>query len=540
MFYTWLARWHTDCSDLTAMKWVITAGAAFLSVFLCSMLGAEESGPWGFQNIAIINLPFRDVEIIRSLDNHAVELHFSKWDDALEASVKLALSKSPLRYRLHPLRQTRMAVEIYSITSEVDFAAKPTAKETQVIVGEVRDEKVTADLLARDTKAVPVPDVAHMVRLGKYTSARNELYKLREKHAQGTQYLFRTRMALIDFLKRGRSALRCPYIPSVPLGDRESYEALLLNAWCKRERGESDEALNYLKMLMKGKPSPDILARASRFEQIIISGRILTMDRLNKPANAAALALKHLDVIGTSLKEISFIETVAENLIAMNLANPLASLIQKMIARDKRARVRELEPILVESYLAGSRHILAIDAANYFLFKPQSPWSKGRLLRGYGLSLMQSGDWEGAAKALQESKSLGVAWGVNEDLAVLEAKMRADAPVEELDQMLTDIVNQYKTLKGHHKRWYLRLSAEIDLRKGKEIQQSTLSKLPQFVLFKSAEQARLEGKTSRQENILGAMATQKGGWQKLADTIYEIDEMKNQIEEIEKTMEVMR
>jgi hypothetical protein len=293
-------------------------------------------------------------------------------------------------------------------------------------------------------------------------------------------------------------------------------------------------------MLKKGSPGADIKDRMTRLEQIIISGRILAMDRIDRPVNAAALALKHLDVIGTSLKEISFIETVAKNLIAMNLANPLASLIQAMIARDKRKRARELEPILVESYLAGSRHILAMDAANYFLSKPQSPWNRGRLLRGYGFSLMQSGDWAGAVKALLESKELGVSWGADEDLAVAEARMRLDAPLEELDTALTDIVDGYRTLKGHQRRWYLRLAAEIDLRRGKQIEKSTLAKLPGHVLFRAAEKTRADGNAAGHEYVMNAMATHSSGWQQLAETIADIDEMKKEIEDIEKTLEAIR
>ena len=523
------------------MKWIYKILIVVTVFSAISYVRAEESGPWGFQNIAIINLPLKNVHIVRSLDRKGVELQFPKWSLEIEESIKNALSKSPLKHRLFPLRQITMAVEIYSITSDVDFAARPTKNQTQVIIGEVRHEKATSDLLNIDKVAMPVPEVARLVRLGKYTSARNELYKARDKGSHSTQILYRARISLIDYLKRGRSAIKCPNIRSVKLDDIDAYEALILNAWCNKERGDSDLALDYLKLLRKVKPNEMMIDRVNELEQVIISSRVLSMDRRGHHIHAAANALKHLKVIKTSLREISFIETVASNLIRTNLANPLAQMIQEMIAGDKRKRVRELEPILVESYLASGKHVLAMDAANYFLFRPQPTWNKGRLLRGFGLSQLQSGDWKQAHKSLTEAKNLGVEWGPHEELSLIEAAMRGhQVPPEELNQLLNNFAENNRRIDGFYKKWFFRLADEVDLRRGHRIDKEKLAKLPGFILYDAAKKAQGENQRKRELELMGSIKEKSGGWEKLSKTMHEIDEMRQKLDEIEKTLEKIR
>ena len=498
----------------------------------------EENEPWGFQNIAVVNLPTSHAEISRSIDNKGVEIKFSKWNPVVAESIETALSQSPLSYRMFPSRQSAMFVEIYSITSEVDYASRPQKGGMQIIIGEVRNEVAGAELVNMKNSADPVPEVAALLRAGKYSAARHTLYERNQQEARaGETLLFKTRVALIDYIRRGRAAASCPKVSSVDFHKDKETEALLLDAWCEAVRKNPLNALHYCSILKSHRADGPYRRLAERLEKRVITGRILMADRMGNPINTAAFSISHLNVIQHLLPEVSFIETVAASLINVGLAEPIAKMIQEIMARDTSKRSVVLEPILVEAYLSQNSTVPALDSAGYFLTQRQPPWNLARLKRGQGLALLQTGDWEGAFNALNAAKALGVSWGTDEELSLLEARMRSGAPARELKDLIDTFLYNKPKLDGFQKKWISRISMEVSLKSGEKPSKETLARLPSHTLYRQAERYLSFGRTKEYSSIMEELSHRKDGWQDTAETALDIESLKGKLAEIKKIME---
>lgn len=522
------------------MKWVQTSAIViFAAVTAVTAVVAEEKEPWGFQNIAVINLPTDRASIHRALDNKAVEIQFNTWTPQFEEALKSSLSLSPLSYRLFPARQTAMFVEVFSIAAEVDFAVRPKKGGLQIIIGEIRQEAATAKILNLPETTVPVPGIAELIRAGKYTTARHDLHALGKKKP-GTAMLFKTRISLVDYLKSGRSGAPCPKISTITAKNESDIEALLLNAWCEKERKNTDTALYYAGLVKKLKRSGTFFNIAEALEETIVSGRILTADRLRQPIVAAAHSIAHMDIIQKLLPEITFIETVASNLIELGLATPLSKMLQEMMARDSSEKAAALEPILVDAYLTTGSIVSALDSATYFLTRRRPVWSTARLKRSQGLALLQTGDWKGATKSLETAKTMGAAWSIDDDLALFEARMRSDVPAEVLLQSLENFVSLELKLNNFQKTWLSRILAETRLKAGEELSVETRASVPDHTLFEIATALRAADKTALAHQIMSEIAAHKTGWSPLAKLILDIERMGKDAAEIKTITEQLR
>jgi hypothetical protein len=525
------------------MKWKEIILISFFSCSLGAAARGEKSGPWAFRNIAVVNLPTKDVEIRRALDHQSIEMRFNKWHPEVGDAIEKALSESPLSFRIHPGRQSAMVVEIYSDASDVDLASRKNGKYTQVIIGEVRGEHVTASLLSASNQGGegdggPISEVARLVREGKLSSAKIALHKTKTKKNVPLKFLYRTRLALIDFLKDGRSAAACPALPSVSIKGADASEALLLNAWCHRGRGQTDMALAYLKLIEQLEPTKDVLERVNTLRRIIIAGRLLAADRSNARVRVAALSIHHMDLIWSSCKERSFIETVARNLISTGIGGPLARMIQRLMSSGERKRQANLEPVLIESFLTSGQHVLALDAATYFLSKKQPSWRAARLERGLGHAVLQGGDWAGAAMRLERAKSLDAPWQTNDELALIEARLRGGHGLEDLKATLDAIQRDRRARGSHQREWLDRLAAEIDLRAGRIPSEGELSSLPDHAIFQAAAAAEAKGNEPLRRKMLKRIAGGKSGWSKLAKATLEIEDMQREFETMKSVLKV--
>lgn len=528
------------------MKWKKTRALIFFAVLfetLAPSSFAEEQDPWGFQNIAVINLPTRRVALQRSLDRKAVEIKFQTWEPALKKVIEHSLSESPLSFRMFPARQSAMLVEVYSATTVVDFAERPQKGGMQIIIGEVRNEAAASKLLNMEKSALPIPDVAELVRAGQYSLARHELYK-RSADSRADRLLLKARVSLIDYLRRGRGAGKCPRMSAVSSSRASDLEALLLNAWCEKEHGNTPKALYYSDILKSADPQGPYRKQAEFIERIIVSSQILSSDRMGNTIPAAAFAIENMDIVTTLLSEFSFVETVANNLMEVGLAGPLAKVIQDSMAREKNSRRSIiLEPVLVESYLAGNDTILAMDSATYFLSKRQPPWNTARLRRALGISLLQAGNWKDAQKALSTAKAMGAAWDIDDELSLIESGMRARIPNEKLDKLLEDFINSNPKLKRYQKKWFSRLALEIGLQSEADVSKEALSVLPGYVLYEKAIQMKEAGNRARYMSILEKMtsrSSKKSGWKDLAKISLEVEEMRETLNEIKAIMREMQ
>jgi hypothetical protein len=173
-----------------------------------------------------------------------------------------------------------------------------------------------------------------------------------------------------------------------------------------------------------------------------------------------------------------------------------------------------------------------MDSAMYFLARHRSVENVSRLQRGLGLAELQIGDWPGAEKALTAAGSDNTHLGTDERLALLESKVRAKKPLEELNLLLEEIETSTTVLNSYQSDLLKRLKLEIDLRSRKPVTDEAESILPSHVLFEAASRLQEAGKQEEYQSLMKKIAETKTGWGELAEISLQVEEMKIRVETV--------
>jgi len=110
------------------MKWVKISAILFIGVAAANAARTEQNGPWSFSNITVVTIPSSATRVTRTSDHRGIDIVPKSWSAEMEQEIKSQLSSSPLSYRLHALPDSRIAVEIYSLSTAIDFDVRSKTK----------------------------------------------------------------------------------------------------------------------------------------------------------------------------------------------------------------------------------------------------------------------------------------------------------------------------------------------------------------------------------------------------------------------------
>ncbi len=521
------------------MKWIKTSIIGLIVLLVAGIAFSEQAGPWTFRNITVLTFTSSLVDVRRAADQRGIYLSLPSWDQQLELSLKETLADSPLKYRLHPLPQAAIGVEVYSPSTDIDFAVRRQKNVTQVIIGEIRSDKIVFDLIGAKTLANPLPKkLREMLRSGKLSQAQGELHKL---EVQGTyaKILHHARRSILSAMLHGADGMHCPRLPN-HMESEMAHESVILSAICLHRAGESQSSLRYLAALDAMKISERIAQRLAELETHIVAGLVLSADRQANPLHASAYSIKHRDVIRKSLTETLFLEVVADNLGSIGLGGLFVGIADAEIAKIEDKKYAALVPAVVESYLNASQYVRALDAASYFLTGRQPRWYEARLKRVRGRANLQEGDWREAARDLDEAKQHLAGWNMEDDLSLIEAGLRSGRPAKSLDTLLRQV--RKRVPKRHSagiQSWIERLRAEIDIKNGRIPEDAVLERLPTHVMFEGAMGARKSGSTESYKTLIQRAARSEDGWGEFAELSAEVEAMKLELKKIKRALKVM-
>ncbi len=522
------------------MKWIRIILVAIFALAAVPVSGEQEN-PWSFDRMSIITLPVSNVEIRRSIDRKAVELKFSNWNPEIEKQLSTPLSKSSLSYRLYPMRQTAMAVEIYSKNAAIDFAARHQKNTTHVLVGEIRPGRIISQLLIMDSSPKPLSkEIQQLIRENKLVSARDKIRKLRVDGSY-LKFLLRMRLSIVETILYGVHSTRCP-LPPKRMHNPMVQEGVFLLAWYLYTADKHELAQNMLVLLRESSPSEELLKRGIELEKKVAADQILAASRADSSLYAAAYSLRYMDTIRDLLNDPTFFEVFSSSMATVGLDRLSANIAQREIVKAKRNRQIALAPLLVESYFGDGQYIRALDAATYYLvsFSKIPEWSRMRLLRIRGLSNFQEGNWQEAVVDLTTARESMVKWDTDDELSFVEARLRAGGPITDLGKYLNKVS---KGLNGATpksiKSWIARLRGEIELRSNRIPKESLVKNLPFHILFKAAKRAEQNNRRDMSEALFKHAARGKGGWSQLAEITLQVSQAKNQLDGLRKELDGM-
>lgn len=521
------------------MKWEMTACLALGLVLASAPASGKTQTPWSFDNIAIIDVPVRNLEIVRSADGRGVLLYFNDWQSDYAKEIEDALVRSSLLHRLLPHRQARMVVEVYSVGADVDFAVKEHGRKTQVIVGEIRPGRTALTWIQGGDEIRPLPEdfYGHLAagRLG----VASELLKELGRQKRRPDYLNIARSAVLEAVRRGPSMDRCPKVPSSGLGEPTVQEGILLTAFCSARAGRLAEGLDILGKLEGGELSGVVEKRKTELANDLLATLILAADRRADARGVAEIFLEHTRELEYLASKEPFFELLEENLEAVGIPQSFSSLGAKVMAVASDDDMPRFAPASAEGYLAAGQYVRASDTANFFLSKKQPDWLRGRLVRVRGLAAFQNGDWEQTRKDLEYSLEVLGPGDLDETLALIEARLRTGGDPKELSAQMTEILKVHaQGLTVSQDAWMSRLWGEVELRLGRLPHEEVLAKLPTYVIYEAAEWAQRRGDEKMRKTLLDICAKDReGGWSDLGRTVLEIESLRRELDEISKVME---
>ncbi|MCP4600067.1 MAG: hypothetical protein GY847_05935 [Proteobacteria bacterium] len=520
------------------MKWLKTCIVAVF-VFTAQSAFSEQNGPWTFNNITVLTFPSSEVQVRQTADRRGVDISLPIWNPQIEKAVKHTLARSPLSYRLHFLPRAAMGVEVYSLTTDIDYAARRQKKVTQIIIGELRPERVSSDLIGSKDRINPISEkTRELLRAGKMVSARREITKI-EITNKYMRLLYRARWAVLDSLIYGADSMQCPRLPR-DLTHPMVHEGVFLSAWCLRAAGQLVRALYYLHTLGLSDVSPEQAKRIRELSAQVVAGLVLSADRSDSHIYAAAYSIKHQDIISAYLTDASFLEVVAANLGKAGVGNLFVRIANAEIAKIEDEKQATLAPVLVESFLNAGQYIRALDSASFFLSGRQPKWYEARLQRVRGHAHFQEGNWREADIDLNVAKQHLTNWNLDDELSSIETFLRAGHPVALLgDRFKHAYSGRPRNLPDSYPHWFTRLKGEIDLKSNRMPKNSVLDKLPTYVLVQGAKKAKQNGRDKAYLQLIHRAAKGEGGWRDLAKLNIELVNMKNEIAIIKHGLEVM-
>ncbi|MDJ0765620.1 MAG: hypothetical protein QNJ97_21740 [Myxococcota bacterium] len=521
------------------MKW-LKIGIISVFALLADPAQSEQKGPWSFGNITVLTFPFSGVTAQRMKGWRGIAIHLPKWNETTEKALKSALVQSPLSHRLHPMPNRGMGIEVYSFTTDIDFALRRAKKGTQIIIGELRPERRIQNILTANADVDPLPkEVIDALKAGKLLAARRALAKTRGKK-KDKQFLYRARKSAFLAALGGGYAAGCPALPSSLKSDRMK-EGVFLAAWCLRETGKPKIALDYLASLKKESLSEVLQKNTTALEQRIAHGLVTANDRRGDVINASACIIGYQDILLHGDRDIHFFETMTRNLNAVGVGHVFTRIAQReisTIAEDRHASA--LAPIIAEAYLGSHQYVRSLDAATFFLRKKQPDLIAARLKRVRGRANLQQGDWQFAVSDLiAAQKTLGE--GTLEDtLLRLEARLRSGVPAIQLAPELDKAMRHHAAdAKSNSSFWIKRLKGEMILYQEDNPDEAMLQVLPTHVLVRAANTAKKNNSAALGKALLEQATKGEGGWRDLAVLTAEVDQMRTEIDQIRKALEVM-
>ncbi|MCP4676916.1 MAG: hypothetical protein GY854_15645 [Deltaproteobacteria bacterium] len=522
------------------MKW-ITTGLIVILAFVAQTSSAEQRGPWTFNNITVLTFPSSKVKVHRTADHRGVRLALPVWNEEIEREMKDVLDDSPLTYRLHLLPMAAMGVEVYSQAMDIDFAVRQNKGLTQIIIGELRTQRVVLNIIGDNQRIAPLPkEVYNLLKEGKLSSARRKMGKLK---TTGTykRILNRARRGVLSSIIYGPNSMQCPGLPRI-LKNPAIHEGMVLSAWCLRASGKPHRAIQYLEALDDAPMMPEVASRSHSLRARIVAGLVLSADRADLPIFAAAYSLKHWGTVRVALNSTSFLETVARNLRKVGVGNLFPLIADAEIAKIADNRQAVLAPALVESFLSAGYYVRALDAATFFLTARQPDWYKARLMRVRGYAELQEGNWKEARRDLVEARRHLGDWSLRDELALIEAQLRGEGSVASLEKNLREAVRKERRLNSVSsgvQYWMERLLGEIQVGMGNLPEEDVFDILPAHVLFRSAQKIQ---KTNRKsyEKLIKRATQSKGGWGDLAEIEIETEQIEDEIKKYRNAIRVMR
>ncbi|MDD5307700.1 MAG: hypothetical protein PHU25_10310 [Deltaproteobacteria bacterium] len=487
--------------------------AALIFVALAAVAArADDERLDSFEQLVVVMLDDPKVEVRKSPDEQGVELRFARWDPRHEDRVELALSVTPLKYRLVPLATTGMMVEIFSDKDILEFATERRRGMTHVLIGRLRPERLVQRTLREGEGLEPMSaDVTEALAAGKFDRAREILSV--NVAAEGRENLLdRARLALLEWVALGPKATVCPRRPTEAV-DPATFEAIYLSAFCSSALGDRDLALADLRSLLASRPPADVEKRAEALARRLAFGRIESALRSGGRFQITKSVIESSKVVADDPAIASLLDPIFRQMSRSGFATVLARIAERLSGSEDMARSADLAPFVSEAYLAEGEHVRGSAIASFFLAKPLPDWIGGRLHRVRGHALLQQGNWAGAKIDLVAARGLLAGVTLEDEIAVAEASLRrGDKPGEAVRGLSAAIVSAGTRIPAELAGWLGRVMTQAELVAAVSAPARNLDALPAYVLYQAGRAALERGDRETYARLMVKAGRGSGGW----------------------------